>query len=268
MKRPWYIAIACASICLVTGRSAGDDSTTAHGPVVRLTNGEWVPWLSSDLPGGGAASQAVREAFATQGIEVQYGFFPWSRAYELARTGEWDGSVVWSRTPGREAEFLYSDAVLTGNNVFFYLRERTFDWSTVADLEGLTVGITVSYTYGPEFDKAVDAGLVTVDPAPSDELNFEKLLRGRIDLFPLDSLVGQHLLDSKFSAEERSRIVVHPRPIRSTSYHVIFPRAIESSAERVRQLNRGLTHMQESGRLQEVLTGRSGRTGLPAPANP
>ncbi len=51
--------------------------------VIRLTNGEWQPYLSEDTPHHGFASHIVTEAFALVGVEVEYGFFPWSRAMKL-----------------------------------------------------------------------------------------------------------------------------------------------------------------------------------------
>ncbi len=46
---------------------------------IRLTNGEWQPYLSKDAPHHGFASHIVTEAFALVGVEVEYGFFPWKR---------------------------------------------------------------------------------------------------------------------------------------------------------------------------------------------
>lgn len=69
---------------------------------IRLTNGEWPPYLSKDLKHYGVASRIVTEAFDLEGIKVEYGFFPWERALELAKHGDWDGSLVWFHTPKRE----------------------------------------------------------------------------------------------------------------------------------------------------------------------
>jgi len=63
---------------------------------IRLTNGEWQPFLSKDAPHHGFASHIVTAAFALVGVEVEYGFFPWKRSFKLAKEGTWDGSVVWS----------------------------------------------------------------------------------------------------------------------------------------------------------------------------
>src|SRR4051812_4106968 len=78
---------------------------------VRITNGEWPPYLSANLPDNGLISRVVTEAFRLQGITVEYGFFPWARALLLAKIGGWDGTVAWARSPARERDFYISDPV-------------------------------------------------------------------------------------------------------------------------------------------------------------
>ena len=61
---------------------------------IRLTNGEWLPYMSANLKYNGVASRIVTEAFALEGIEVVYSFFPWKRAYALVSNGDFDGSLA------------------------------------------------------------------------------------------------------------------------------------------------------------------------------
>lgn len=53
---------------------------------VRLTNGEWPPYLGETLPYHGVASRIVAEAFALQGIEVQWEFHPLGALAENGQT--------------------------------------------------------------------------------------------------------------------------------------------------------------------------------------
>lgn len=43
---------------------------------VRLTNGEWAPYLGATLPHQGVASRIVAEAFALEGVTVHWEFYP------------------------------------------------------------------------------------------------------------------------------------------------------------------------------------------------
>ncbi len=69
---------------------------------IRITNGEWEPYLSEHCYKYGLASHIVSEAFRLEGINVEWGFFPWKRSYEWAKDGSWDASAVW--WPTKEAK--------------------------------------------------------------------------------------------------------------------------------------------------------------------
>jgi polar amino acid transport system substrate-binding protein len=151
---------------------------------IRLTNGEWQPYLSKDSPHHGFAVHIVTEAFTLVSVEVEYGFFPWKRSFILAKEGIWDGSVVWSDSEDRRKDFLYSDSVVPQTTAFFHLKNTKFDWDTYDDLRDDRVGGTLEYFYGTKFDEAEAAGIFKSNRAPDDETGLRKLLKGRIDVFP------------------------------------------------------------------------------------
>ena len=156
---------------------------------LRLASGEWPPYISQHLAHQGTVSRIVTEAFALGGIQVQYGYFPWSRSYEFAKTGVWDGTLVWFDTPERRKLFYISDPVIDIQYVFFHLKDYAFGWRTMDDLSGIKIGATLEYHYGEDFKAAEKRGAIQVDRVASDLQNFQKLLRGRIQIFPNDSEV-------------------------------------------------------------------------------
>ena len=151
---------------------------------IRITIGEWAPFLSKDLKHYGLAARIVTESFALEGVKVEYGFFPWARSKFFAQEGEWDGSAVWMHNSERAKDFLFSDSVVEVKNIFFHLKSYSFDWNTIDDLKGIPIGGTIEYSYGEEFQNAEKTGEIEVQRAPSDEINFRKLLAGRIKIFP------------------------------------------------------------------------------------
>ena len=89
---------------------------------IRITNGEWEPYLSEYSYEYGLASHIVSEAFKLEGIKVVWGFRPWVRAYDDAKKGEhWDASAVWWPTQDAKESFLISDPVINTSFVFFHL---------------------------------------------------------------------------------------------------------------------------------------------------
>lgn len=227
---------------------------------IRITNGEWPPYLSESLKYYGIASRIITEAFALEGITVEYGFFPWKRSLIMAEIGEWDGSAVWLRSPEREAAFFLSDPVIDSCYVFFHLKSFAFDWETVEDLKKIKIGGTLGYNYGEAFEKAEKEGEIMVERVPRDEQNLMKLLRQRIQLFPLDVYVGYAMLRKNFQPDEIKLFTNHDKPLRSDPLHLLLTKKNPRNEEMIQKFNKGLRKLRESGKiiqyLQELKDGR------------
>ncbi len=86
-----------------------------------------------------------------------------------------------------------------------------------------------------------------------DEQGLRQLLAGRIDLFPVDKVVGFDLLYQKFSAAERQRLSFHRKPLRSDSLHPLLSREVPGNDELMQRFNRGLNQLRDSGRVSQYL---------------
>lgn len=186
-----YIAIVIALISL---NLQAEESVR-----INVALGEWPPYLSESLENKGVVAQLIKDIFAAEGIAVNLNFFPWGRAYAETANGAQDLMGVWMHKPEREADFYYSEPVLTETFVFFHLKTFAFDWESLSDLEELTIGGGIEYSYGPEFDAALDDGKLTIQRVATTKQNFEKLIRGRIQIYPQELNVGyaalrQHLI--------------------------------------------------------------------------
>ena len=240
-------------ICLVALMLAVH-SPRGEAETVRLTAGEWKPYISETMEHYGPFSQIVAEAFAMEGIRVEYRFYPWKRAVLLARHGKLDGSIAIVRTPERERVFWYSDApVLVGDRVFFHLKSFRFDWKAVPDLAGMRIGATLEYFYGEPFESAEAAGRIRVDRVPTDLHNLRKILRGRVDIFPLTREVGIYLLNTEFPPGDAAMVTHHPKPLSSIPFHIVLARNIEENERRVKAFDRGFRRLRESGRYERIL---------------
>lgn len=221
------------------------------GDQIRLTNGEWAPYLSQHLHAHGMASHIVQEAFALEGIEVLYGFFPWKRGYELAKQGRWHGSVVWVHTKERAKDFLYSDVVVKDSEYLFHLKERPLIWHTLEDLRDKKIGITLHTVY-PNLQKAQDDGILILERAGTYPQLFQRLLRDRIDAIPQVSQVGNYLMRTSLTFGERRRITRSPTPVESRHYHLILSKAHPDTPRLLRRFNRGLARLKASGRYDRM----------------
>jgi len=222
--------------------------TNGYSQELRLTNGEWPPYMSEKLRDSGLASHIVSSAFKLEGVDVKYGWYKWKRAFVFAQSGEWGGTVGWIKTPEREVDFYYSDPIFSAEMVFFHLKDKAFKWDSIADLTGLTIGGTIGYVdYGKEFLAAEKDKSINVYRLTTDVKNFAKLLRGRVDIFPLTKEVGYNLLHNNFSNEETSLITNHDKALDAFEYHLILSKKAEGSKDLIEKFNRGLRTMKQSG---------------------
>ena len=216
---------------------------------IKISTGHWPPYLSDDLPGGGFVSQIIRESFKNEGIEVTFAFLPWSRALAMVKAGKYQASAVWSCTESRSRDFLFSSPLLPYQYVFYHRADEPFDWNDLTELKGKNVGLTQDYSYGETLRGVIESGLVDADVTTSDTANFKKLLLNRIDLFPMDPVVGEAMIRNQF-ASQAYRLTFHPKPLRKAFYHLLFN---VESADLRQAFNDGLTKLRDSGRYQAII---------------
>lgn len=215
--------------------------------------GEWPPLVSKDLEDNGALARLVTETFASQGVEVEYRWAPWRRAYENVKSGEWDGSPGWITSAQRLKEVDFSESLFESYQVFFHLKSVAFDWNEIADLKALTIGATLGYNYGQRFQESEQAGLINVERGASDEVNIKKLVFGRIKIFPLNILTGYDIARKVLTPEQFGLLTHHPEKLDdSRSYHLVFSKT--EKGIRMRQIfNRGLELARGEGKIDRYL---------------
>ncbi|WDE07683.1 transporter substrate-binding domain-containing protein [Thalassomonas viridans] len=218
---------------------------------IRITTGEFPPYYSEHEPNYGESLHIVTQAFAQMNIKVEYGFFPWSRSYELVKQNDWDASCCWSRTPEREVYFNYSEVIRSSNIMFFHLRKFPFDWQSYEDLSGIRIGTTIRYFYGREFEAADKAGKLLVEHASSDEINFRKLLGGRIQIFPIGQKAGYHLLSKSFLPEKVDSVTHHAKALVRYQLRLMVAKTNKKSRYFIDKFNEGLKRLKASGEYEQ-----------------
>lgn len=222
--------------------------------VVRLTTGEWPPYASSEQVGNGVICQIVEKAFELEGYRVELGFFPWARSLEMAREGQWDGSIAWIKTPEREADFRFSHAIMSRQIHLFRLKRYSFRWEQLSDLKGQRMGLTRGYAYSPGFrTRAHEDGIRTID-SDTDLINLNLLHQGRIHWHLSDYLTGLFLINHRLPPEVARDLTLDPVPISSNELHLICSKSLNNSQELIDIFNRGLTRLKSSGQYQTLVS--------------
>ncbi|MEZ8102242.1 substrate-binding periplasmic protein [Vibrio bivalvicida] len=241
MKR--IIAALC---CLLVVLSV--NANTKH---VRFAVGEWAPFTSSsNNPREKIAEQIVIRAYESQGYNVILGYYPWSRSLRLAKQNQYDGTFPWMSNEEREEAFLFSDAMFTQKLVFFSHVEANFQWQELDDLKRFHIGATQDYQATNLLE---NAGLKpTIEN--TEESNFDKLAKHRIDAYPTGLIRGKYLIDKYLSKEEARAIRIGDKTLVEDNMYIMFSRTNpQRSQELSNVFSKGLKTLIESGEYDSIV---------------
>ena len=225
----------------------------APGDTIRITTGEWIPFSSESLKHTGFTNHVIAEAFKLEGYSVEFTFYPWKRAFEAAKSAEeYHATSYWYPSDERAKDFHYSEPLQVDDNVFFHLKSTPFpDWETLDDLKKLHIGAVSGFTYTEEFWEAEKSGRLSIDVVNSEESNFRKLMRGRIDTCPTARVVGLRTIRGIFGPEGLEKVTFHPKPLFAVTGHLLVSKKNENAEEIIEAFNRGLAALKESGRYEQ-----------------
>lgn len=76
------------------------------------------------------------EAFATQGVMVEFEYGPWKRAYIETRESKVDGTSPWFPSEQKKQEAIIAEEpLLEEKEALFYRVDKDFDWTSIDDLK-------------------------------------------------------------------------------------------------------------------------------------
>lgn len=225
----------------------------ARANPVRIAVGDWPPYFSETAEGYGTYAKVVTRVFELQGLEVEYGFFPWNRALLETREGRWDASAGWGRTTEREPFFHFCDAVLTERERFFYAAARPVSASDISDFDGLSLGVIEGAALGEELDKLVAGGSVTIYRQATMEDLFIMLNVGRVDLVMSNGKVASDAISKAFPQGEDERFRSLLEVAVDWDYRVIVSKKVDDGAGLCARFNRGLDALRDSGEFERLL---------------
>lgn len=222
---------------------------------IKISTGEYPPFISKNLPHFGPWPHVVSKAFEAEGLTVVYEFLPWARTLHLVEQGAVDASVGFGKTPERLAKLQYPETPLIDESVLFYYRkDRGFDWQSEADLNGKTIGIIQGYASAEEMETLIKKGIkVKTQKALTEIQQFKMVLAGRIDAYPAAKTVAENILKKNFTPKQIAAIASHPRPWRSIEIFVVFPRQGKDTAMLIQAFEKGIESLKKSGEYQRIM---------------
>ncbi|WP_421865715.1 substrate-binding periplasmic protein [Motiliproteus sp.] len=132
----------------------------------------------------GASIEINRLIFAELGIPFSVSYTgPWKRVLHAARQGQVDLVMALKKTPARQEFLDFTEAPILPNPfAVFVERSRPFEFNNWDDLKDKMGGKNAGDRYGHKFDQFAHQQL-TLEEADTPQINFKKLVAGRIDYF-------------------------------------------------------------------------------------
>ena len=224
----------------------------AGAETVSVAVGDWPPYTSEHDPNGKIAQTLVSSAFALEGVEVVYHYYPWKRCSAEVESGRVAATLPWYRNEDRMKRFLFNtEPLFDDQEVFFYLKGLNFHWDKIQDLKPYRVGGTIGY-YDTDL---LEKHGIAVDKVDYEKLNFEKMLAGRIDVYPTTIDVGYYLISKMFPPAKAKLFTYDPKPLHSASLFVMFSRKAPEAGALIEKLDRGLRKLKANGRYAEIMQG-------------
>lgn len=219
---------------------------------ISIATGEYPPWTGSALPHDGYVNHIITEAFASQGVKVDFVYQPWKRAFEEARQGRFDATSYWYENAERRESMLFSDLLVTNRTVFFQRRDETeIHWKTLSDLSRYRMSATLGFTYTEDFYRAIDSNIISPIMVPSDMQNLKLLMAKRTDIFATDEMCGFYMA-AQLSIDPRKLKVVEPALVSPKGY-LLASKTNPDSVLVIDTFNRGLRAIKANGTYQAIL---------------
>ncbi|MGQ9856380.1 MAG: substrate-binding periplasmic protein [Fervidobacterium sp.] len=165
-------------------------------------------WVGMDV-------DVVKKVFSELGFKPVFLTFPWTRCLELMKMKMYDG-VMSVRDIEERKDFLAfpKEPISTGVDVLFKLKSKNINISSLENIPKQALcGFTDGYAYGDWFWNAKFRKI----NVSTDEMGFELLKAGRIDLFVCNLIVGKHIVQEMKLDVEHS-----PTFGEKMIYHVAF----------------------------------------------
>lgn len=112
---------AVAAVCMLMAGGA-------FAQKVAFSTGEWAPYSGEKLPGQGLVTEIVNAGAKKAGLVPEYSWVgdAWLRCEEAVKTGTAFATFPYSKTDERVKLYDYSDPLITGKSIIYYLNPYKF----------------------------------------------------------------------------------------------------------------------------------------------
>ena len=225
-------------------------STRVWAETLTLATGEWTPYSSETLEGYGFITEIITEVLTEMNMTPEYAFHPWTRCYSLVKRGKVWAAFPYSYTEERAEEVLFSETIGESTTKFFYYNKgQSYPYERLEDLRPYKLAGVKGYFYEQDFQHAgLDVSYT------SDELSaLKRLAAGRVDLMPMNELVGWALIQKHFPAEAKNFGTLE-KAYDTNELKLIVSKDFPNASELLQRFNEALRHVTQSDAYRAIFT--------------
>jgi polar amino acid transport system substrate-binding protein len=225
---------------------AGIDVSSLENRSVKMACNVFPPQkiaLPSETDFPGYDIELIQAAFHEQGLNTEFGFFPWKRAYLLVKSGEYDALCSCSWLPEREQDFFYSQEMGRVAKGVFSLERR--DFKKIEELLGKSVGVVSGYNLE---DELVSAGVFDIHSVMNDDLLLNLLLYERVEFIYSYENTIRFLLKKRVN-----NLSIRFYEFESAPYYLCVNRTGKDGGTILQKFNTGLQALRDKGRYDQIL---------------
>ncbi len=190
----------------------------------------------------------IHAIFKRMGKHVEVKVYPWKRVLKMGREGKCGIGGIY-KTQERLKIFDYSDPLYTETVLVYVRQKNTFEFNTLSDLDGKTIGVMRGWSYGDAFDRFRLKETITTKAVDNDHVAFKRLVQSDLDcLFSLE-LTGKLMLRK---AGYQGRVVPLAKSVAVNDTYVAFAKT-KGRQILLEKMNVTLARMKEDGSYKMVL---------------
>lgn len=220
---------------------------TACGETISFTTTEFPPYvIVEDGNISGLEVEIVSELCRRLGMEPDIKVLPWARALQYVKGGTADGVLMPAYTEER-AEYLYytSESPVRERIAIMAKKGSGIKASALDDLNGMTVGVVIEYSYGKAFD-SFDG--LKKDSSTDNKMLLKKLAGNRHPLVAYDEIVMKYLARETGLCEVETVLVLDENP-----QFIGFSKALgKKSADFAEKFSSAIRQMKDDGTLGQI----------------
>jgi len=222
-------------------------------PLVLVSGPDFAPYVDSRQAELGLASEIVLAAFAAVGRQATAVIRPWGRALKDTAEGKFPASYPYTRTPEREALYVYSMPVLyVRHRIFVKAGNTKINSRDLSSLAGANYCVPNGRAVNPRLVEMVASGEITKQSPPGTTNCLLMLEKGRVDFLVSDVREGEAQI-AESGIATGTIVMADGPPLTEIPLHVIAAKNGAGSEALIRAFNTGLGKIQKDGTYARIV---------------